>query len=66
MTNSIDEFKCRKCGGDIIYNDEYDESFDGSKVYAYWYGCCKDCGQAYNWCEVYTLESIEDFREADD
>lgn len=66
MTNPIDEFKCRKCGGDIIYDDLLNEDYAESKIYADWSGNCKDCGKMYIWREVYTFESIKDFEEGDD
>lgn len=63
MTNPTMEFKCRKCGGEIIYDDNYDGCFDGSRMYAYWYGHCDACEQSYKWCEVYELESIKNLEE---
>lgn len=66
MTNLMKNAKRCNCGCDVVYDDLYDVSLEGSKGRAYWYGYCKDCGQTYHWCEVYTFESIEDFGENDD
>lgn len=54
--------KCLICGATIHAVDTLDSEWELGRYYDTVEGTCPDCGNSWQWIEVYTFDHVEDIK----
>ncbi len=58
----MNELKCKKCGGELVYDECFDTEYLGEDVFFLVLGHCEKCETYYSWHEVYKFSHYEELQ----